>query len=238
MKIVLQKFIADSGLCSRRQAEQLIREGKVLVNNKEAELGMKADTDDEVVVDGQAINTAPDKIYIKLNKPKGYTCTNRKFKHEKNIFDLVDVKDRLFAVGRLDKDSRGLVLLTNDGELTQKLTHPRFQHEKEYVIQLKSKEFPPNEKWFKDERVESIIKIFEKGIDIGEGDGVVIANEIAYVGDYKFKMVLTQGKKRQLRRMFKLLGYDILDLTRVRIGKVELGNLKEGKWERVSSYNA
>ena len=136
MKIVLQKFIAQSGYCSRRQAEELIRLKKVLVNDELAELGMKVDQDSEVKVRGKKIAINKEKIYIALNKPKGYTCTNRQFEGERNVFNLVDVAEKLFTVGRLDKDSRGLILLTNDGDLALKMTHPRFEHEKEYMVKI------------------------------------------------------------------------------------------------------
>lgn len=220
----MQKFIADSGLCSRRKAEDLIRIGKVKINGHVAELGMKAGEEDEVIVDGNKIIINNRKIYIKLNKPAGYTCTNRKFKGEKNIFELVDLKERLFAVGRLDKDSRGLVLLTNDGELTNKLTHPRYGHEKEYIVEVECSKL----------KVESIVKQIEQGVDVGEGDGIAKARDIKYLGDNKFKIVLGQGKKRQIRRMFKALGCDVIDLLRIRIGKFELEDLKEGEWEYIN----
>ena len=228
MKIVLQKFIAESGYCSRRQAEELIRLGKVLVNGELAELGMKVDDKDEVKVRGKRVAINKEKIYIILNKPKNYTCTNRKFEGEKNVFDLIHAPERLFVVGRLDKDSRGLVLLTNDGDLTQKLTHPKFEHEKEYIVEISNFQFPISKQFIND-----LILKFEKGVDIGEGDGIVKAKDIKYLGANKFKIILTEGKKRQIRRMFKSVGCDIKDLVRVRIGKIELGNLKEGKYKYI-----
>jgi len=237
MEMVLQKFIASSGLCSRRQAEGMICDGRVEVNGHPAELGMKVNEQDKVVVDGQKISIGSKFVYIKLNKPIGYVCTSRQFKNEKNIFDLVIVKERLFAVGRLDKDSRGLVLLTNDGELANKLTHPRYGHEKEYVVQVTSNklQIPSNKKQDakNKEQITKILEKFKKGIDVGEGDGIAKAQDIKYLGNNKFKVILGQGKKRQIRRMFKILGCDAIDLLRVRIGNIELGNLKEGKWEYV-----
>lgn len=281
MKMVLQKFIADSGLCSRRQAEELIKAGKVKVNGERAGLGARVDGGDEVVVGGKKIGLANKKIYIILNKPKGYTCTSRKFKGEKNVFDLLNKIPsregwmrsgaeqtgcvtvdhghtprrfapplsrgellRLFVVGRLDKDSRGLVLLTNDGKLAQKFTHPKFEHEKRYIVEtqdLASNKIIQNSK-FKNQKFNSklkkIIIQFSSGIDIGDGDGIVRAKKIKYLGDNtsassvhsKFEIVLTEGKKRQIRRMFKAVGYEVADLVRTAIGKLELGNLPEGKW--------
>jgi pseudouridine synthase len=229
MKIVLQKFIAESGYGSRRKAEELIRQGKVKINGRIAELGERADENDEVMIGGKKIDLANKKIYIKLNKPKDYVCTSRKFKGEKNVFDLLTSPYpspsqgdgvRLFIVGRLDKDSRGLVLLTNDGDLTQKLTHPKYEHEKEYVINVKCQI----------SNFKLLLEKLLKGIDIGEGDGVVKAKEARYLGDNNFKLVLTEGKKRQIRRMFKTLNCEIADLVRVRIGCLKLEDLKEGEW--------
>jgi len=135
----LQKAIAESGYCSRRAAEDHIREGIVTVNDKVASIGQTVTEDDEILIDGKPLKSQSKKIYIALNKPEGYTCTNRFFKGEKNIFDLVDVNERLFVVGRLDKNSRGLVILTNDGEYTQKMSHPRYHHEKVYEVTIQNK---------------------------------------------------------------------------------------------------
>lgn len=235
MKMVLQKYIAATGCCSRRKAEELIRRSvevehttgaihamPVFVNGRAPEFGMKVDDEDDVRVHGRRIKLNTEKMYIILNKPEGYTCTNRKFKDEKNIFDLIDVEVRLFSVGRLDKNSCGLVLVTNDGELTQKLTHPKFEHEKEYLVKLRIKN--------QEVRIKEILDNFKKGIDIGAGDGVVKAKSIKSVGDNKFQIILTEGKKRQIRRMFKIFGFEVATLKRVRIGNIKLGNLKSGEW--------
>ncbi len=224
-KIILQKFIVDSGHCSRRQATELIRSGRVKVNGKVAELGQKVLLNDKVQVGEKILKIEIEKIYIILNKPVVYTCTNRKFKGEKNIFDLVENKNRLFAVGRLDKDSHGLVLVTNDGDITELITHPRYEHEKEYVVQLRIK----NEEL----KIKEIASDLLKGIDISEGDGMVKAKEIEYLGQGKFKIILTSGKKRQIRRMFKALDLEVVDLVRVRIGSIELGELKTGEWRHL-----
>lgn len=228
MKTVLQKYIANSGLCSRRQAESLIRDGKVLINGEKANLGARVDANDTVEVNGQAIKEDKKKIYIKLNKPKGYTCTNRDFKGEKNVFELVDVPERLFIAGRLDKNSHGLVILTNDGDLMQELTHPRNEHEKVYHVLVDL----PTQK--KQDISSDIIKQFKAGIDIGEGDGLVKAKRMKYLNNNLFEMALTTGKKRQIRRMFQALNYGVQDLKRIRIGKYGLGNLKEGRWEEIN----
>lgn len=227
MKINLQKFIAASGHCSRRKAGDLIKEKKVKINGRLAELGMKADENDKVEIITQnrsvILNYSPEQpenlIYIKLNKPIGCTCTNRKFKGEKNIFDLLTFfpqnTNRLFAAGRLDKNSRGLVLLTNDGDLVQRLTHPSFEHEKEYLVSI----FPPDKGGWGVNEIKTIIAKFKAGINIP--DGIAKAKEIKYLKNNRFSILLTMGKKRQIREMFKNLGYNVRDLQRVRV-KVQM----------------
>lgn len=220
MKIVLQKFIAEAGICSRRKAEDFIKNGLITINGKEAQLGDRVDETDEILFDGEKISKQEKEVYIILNKPKGYTCTSRHFVDEKNIFDLVNVKERLFVVGRLDKDSTGLVLLTNDGALTQKITHPKYEHEKKYLVSIVSRGL----------EARAIQNDFKQGLDIGDGDGVVKAKNIKAVGVDKFEIILTQGKKRQIRRMFGVLNCDVLELRRVKIGNLEMGELKVGEW--------
>ncbi|MFC1613258.1 pseudouridine synthase, partial [Patescibacteria group bacterium] len=165
MKINLQKFISSAGYCSRRQAGELIKQGKVKINGKQVGLGIKVDDGDTVEVCGE-VGGGSEKNYIKLNKPVGYTCTNRKFKGEKNIFELVGLSNlvkRLFIVGRLDKDSRGLVLLTNDGDFAFKMTHPKFGCAKKYEVIIKNQSL-------KITKLEAgkIVKQFKQGIDIGQ----------------------------------------------------------------------
>lgn len=227
MKMILQKYIASSGYCSRRQGEELIRNKEVRVNNKIAELGQAADETDLVEIDGRILELPKEKIYIKFNKPAGYVCTNRRFAGEQNVFDLLPAEmNYLIITGRLDKESRGLLLLTNNGDLVAKLTHPRYEHEKEYdvkVIHYESR-ITNNE----------LFSIFKKGVDIGDGDGIARVKNIKGVSDSKFKIVLTEGKKRQIRRMFKTVSLDVEDLTRVRIGNLLLGNLAEGKWQNLT----
>lgn len=222
MQIILQKIIASSGYCSRRTAELLIRQGLVKVNKQTAVIGETADPNkDTIIVKGKLIGREAKKIYLKLNKPLGYTCTNKKFSGEKNIYDLINISDRLFAVGRLDKNSHGLIILTNDGELTQKLAHPRYNHEKIYKVKIKK---------LTDE-ADKIIKKLTAGIDIGEGDGRVRVKKAQYLQNKTFIITLNEGKKRQIRRMFGALGMDVFDLERTSFAGLELGDLKEGKFE-------
>lgn len=223
--MILQKIIATSGYCSRRRADELIRAGHVQINGELATIGDQADPlKDIVTIKGKSLPRAAAKIYIKLNKPRGYICTNRSFPNEKSIFDLVNVEERLFAVGRLDKDSRGLVLLTNDGDLTQHLAHPKFQHEKLYEVAIKEKIIKP----------ELITTKFKQGLDIGEGDGMVRVKSIKYLQNNLFIITLNEGKKRQIRRMFKLFGLTVADLKRPSLAGLELGTLAEGRWAYLS----
>jgi len=234
MKIILQKYIAESGYCSRRKAEELIRLGKVFVNDKKAELGQKVDEKDIVKINNKIISINQKKTYIILNKPREYTCTNKKFTGEKNVFELLpDEYKSLHIVGRLDKNSRGLVLLTNDGDLTLKLTHPRFEHEKKYIIKIKNEDKIRETDKLRI-RNEEIIRIFTKGIDISDGDGIVKVKKIKTLSANKFEIILTEGKKRQIRRMFEALNLKVFDLKRVSIGKISLGDLKEGEWKEIN----
>lgn len=223
-KLVLQKFIAHSGISSRRQAEELIKNGKIKVNGEIAKLGDRVDESDKVEYDGKQIKPTQGKIYIKLNKPIGYTCTNREFKDEKNIFSLIPIKEKLSIAGRLDKYSNGLVIVTNDGDLIQELSHPSNEHEKKYVVRIS---LPTQEK---QKISQAIINKFKAGIDIGEDDGIVKAKRMKYLNNNQFEIVLTTGKKRQIRRMFQALSYYVQDLKRIQIGKYKLGRLPEGKW--------
>jgi len=217
----IQKIIANAGICSRRTAEKMIADKRVLVNGKPAITGQKASKNDIIEVDGRKISqTSKPLIYLKFNKPKGYTCTNRKFEKEKNIFDILDIKEKIIIVGRLDKNSHGLLILTNDGDLAQKITHPKYQIQKEYIVQVLTNESP-----------KFIISQLQKGIN-SEGD-VLKADKVLHQGNNKFLITLSQGKKRQIRRMFESLGAKVLDLQRTRIGNILLNNLLTGKSQKI-----
>jgi len=222
MEMILQKAIANSGYCSRRKADELIRNGHVKIDGRVAIIGEQADPEiNKITIDGSLIGKEEKKVYIMLNKPLGYTCTNRNFKNEKNIFELVDLPERLFAIGRLDKDSHGLILLTNDGDLTLKLSHPRFEHDKEYEVRVRDEVINPG----------MVVKNLLSGIDIGNDDGIVKAVNAKYLQNDLFVITLNEGKKRQIRRMFDALGTRVVDLKRISISGLSLGNLPEGKWD-------
>ncbi len=225
MEAVLQKVISESGLMSRRQAEAAIRAGRVKVDGEKAELGQKADPGTQTItISGKVLPKRGDLIYLKFNKPAGYTCTNRKFAGEKNIFSLLPHKERLFSVGRLDKDSRGLIILTNDGDLALKLEHPRYGHEKVYEVTLKEK---PQDG-------AALALRLRQGVNIGQGDGKVRAVQAQYLQNRRIIITLNEGKKRQIRRMFQALGAEVADLRRTELAGLKLGQLAEGKWDALT----
>jgi 23S rRNA pseudouridine2605 synthase/23S rRNA pseudouridine2604 synthase len=217
--IRLQKFLADRGIASRRKAEGLILSGEVKVNGQVVmELGTKVDPEkDKVEAGGSVVGWLGKKIYIKLNKPRGYVSSCRSF-GEKTILDLVkDVPYRLYPVGRLDKESEGLMILTNDGELANRLMHPRYEHEKEYEVSVK---YPlTNDK---------LLKLSE-GIVI-DGKKTLPA-KVTPLGPKGFKIVLKEGRKRQIRRMVEGVGNRAVSLRRIRIGNIRIGKLKPGAYE-------
>lgn len=219
--MILQKIISQSGYASRRKADELIRSGAVKVNGQLATIGESADpSKDKITIKGKPLPQVEKKIYLKLNKPAGYTCTNRQFPGERNIFDLVKIPARLYAVGRLDKNSRGLVLLTNDGELTQRLAHPRYEHEKVYEVKVSGEI----------RNGDLIADRLVKGVDIGEGDDIAHAREARYLQNNSFVITLSEGKKRQIRRMLAFFKLEVTDLRRTELAGLELGDLVEGQW--------
>ncbi len=235
-KIRLQKFIASLGVCSRRKAEELIFSSLVLVNGKIAKIGESVDPKNDVVeIKGQKKITKQenDKIYIALNKPIGYISSSSS-EQGPSILELLTIKncidkqpkkitDRVFSIGRLDKDSDGLIILTNDGELTNLLTHPSFQHEKEYEVV--TAEIVTN----------SDKETLEKPMNIdGQIYGGLKILKRKKVGKFCLtKIILKEGKNRHIRKMFGRLNYHILNLTRCRAGKYQLNNLPVGKWKTV-----
>ncbi len=215
----LQKIIADSGLCSRRSAEKLIAEGRVKVNSKLAVLGMRAKKDDKITVNGKKLQEREKDILIALNKPKGYVCTHKKSEKEKNIFELVNIKERLFCIGRLDKSSRGLVFLTNNGDLAHKLSHPSFYQEKEYEVKI-SKNLTSGK-----------IEKLKEGVDIGEKYPAKM-KKVKKIGEKKYRIILEEGKNRQIRRMMERVFCSVVDLKRVRIKNYKMEKeIKPGEWK-------
>ncbi|WP_047789397.1 23S rRNA pseudouridine(2604) synthase RluF [Tenacibaculum mesophilum] len=218
--INLNKYISSTGICSRREAERFITEGRVTINGKPTQLGNRVHEGDVVKIDGKPLKAKPKTIHIALNKPKGIVCTTDS-KERKNIVKFVGHPQRLFPIGRLDKPSEGLIFLTNDGDIVNKILRAGNNHEKEYIVTV-NKPF--------DER---FIKRMSNGIPIL---GTVTKKcKVERINDSTFKIILVQGLNRQIRRMCEYLGYDVKKLKRTRIMNVTLGSLKVGEWRELSS---
>lgn len=217
----LQKFLSAAGVCSRRKGEELIVAGKVAVNGETVvELGTKIDPDqDRVEVDGKTIQPVHTLIYIVLNKPEDYV-TSCSHPGEKVVVDLVDISERVYPVGRLDKDSTGLLLLTNDGRMHHRLAHPSFDHEKEYDVTVAR---PISNR---------ALKKMSDGLPL-MGTKTRPAR-ITRISPRRFRMVLQEGKNRQIRRMVRKVGNEVTRLQRKRFAGIKLGNLPPGKWRHLS----
>jgi 23S rRNA pseudouridine2605 synthase/23S rRNA pseudouridine2604 synthase len=213
----LQKYLSDAGVCSRRKGENFIRAGRVRVNgNLITELGTKIDpSKDRVSVDNRPVVAVPDKLYIALHKPKGY-ITSCHHGDRKVVTDLVDLSDRIYPVGRLDKDSTGLLLLTNDGRIHHRLSHPSFDHEKEYEVAV----VHPIE--------DSELKQLADGLPIlGSKTRPAVVKRIS---GRRFRIILQEGRNRQIRRMVRHIGNTVKRLKRIRFAHIYLGDLPEGAW--------
>lgn len=215
----INKYLSESGVCSRREADRLIESGVVKINGIPATLGTQVEAGDSVTVNGTLLEDFNRKVYLALNKPVGVECTaNPKVKN--NIIDFVNYPIRIFPVGRLDKNSEGLILLTNDGELSNGILKARYFHEKEYVVQV-DKPLTP-----------SFIEQMQSGVQIL--DTVTRPCKIKQLGPRYFNIVLTQGLNRQIRRMCEALDYKVLKLKRIRVLNIMLGDLPRGKWRELT----
>ena len=211
----LNKYISETGVCSRREADKLIEAGRVTCNGALAALGTQVGETDEVRIDGRLLGLRKKPIYIALNKPAGITCTTETHV-EGNIIDLVGHKERIFPIGRLDKDSEGLILLTNDGDIVNEILRSENNHEKEYLVTV---ERPVTD---------LSLKMMADGVKImGE---VTKPCKVSRVNAKTFRMILTQGLNRQIRRMCSALGYRVQHLRRIRIINIGLGALAPGEW--------
>jgi len=226
--IYLTKYLAQAGIASRRQAEELIKKNRVKVDGEAAYLGMMVSGEEEIKVNNKKVeyNLNEKPLVIALHKPLGYTCTNRQFKNEDNIFSLLPEKYRnLIIAGRLDKESRGLVILTNDGNLANQITHPRYEHDKKYLV-----------RFFREDEMKLSAKDLylraKDGIKTKEGD-ILTAKAIRQEGD-RWAVTLGEGKKRHIRRLFAGMGLKVSDLQRVNIGKLGLGGLGIGEFRILS----
>ena len=215
MEVSLNKYISESGFCSRREADKYIEQCRVTINGQDANKGNRVKVGDDVRIDGERIKKKMLPIYIALNKPKGVTCTTD-LKDKANIIDFINHKNRIFPIGRLDKLSEGLIFLTNDGDIVNKILRAGNNHEKEYFV-TEDKTISPD-----------FINKMRNGVKIL---GTVTKKcFVKQEGDNRFKIILVQGLNRQIRRMCEALGYNVVALKRVRIMNFTVSNLPTGKW--------
>lgn len=219
----LQKFLSAAGVCSRRRGEELIRQGRVKVNGRVVtELGVRVDPDqDRVEVDGKPVDSKPPPVYIALHKPRGYV-TSCRHPGKQIVLELVDFPERVFPIGRLDKDSSGLLLLTNDGRLHHRLSHPSFDHEKEYEV--------------------TVERPISDGALTRMAEGLPILGtrtrpaEVVRISARRFRIVLKEGRNRQIRRMVRRVSNEVLELKRIRFATVRLGTIAEGAWRHLTAH--
>jgi 23S rRNA pseudouridine2604 synthase len=221
-KIRLNKYIAQAGICSRRDADSLIDKGKVTVNGTVANMGMRVDDNDTIVVNGKAVHGRNEKVVLAYYKPIGVTCTEKDKFAAKKIFDDVKYPIRLTYAGRLDKESEGLMILTNDGDLIHAIMRSANRHEKEYIVKVKEEITP------------DFIQRMSEGIYLQELDKTTRPCQVEQLGKLTFRIVLTQGLNRQIRLMCKALEYHVFSIKRVRIMNIELGGLPKGQWRVIT----
>ena len=223
----INKYIASSGVCSRRKADELIKQGKVKVNNKIViNLGDDITPNDKVEVLGNVISINQNLVYFLLNKPKGVICSATDEKGRKTVLDIVKTNERIYPIGRLDYDSEGLILLTNDGELSYKLTHPKMQISKTYVVKIKG------------DIKESELAVLRNGVKIenvkyNKCKIKVLSKDAT---NTKLEIVLTEGKNREIRKMFEFIGKEITLLKRTKIADLKLGSLDRGEYRPLKDF--
>jgi pseudouridine synthase len=211
----INKFISETGFCSRREADKLIERGLVTINGAKAELGSQAEPGDDVRIDGRRIGERKRHVYIALHKPVGITSTSEPH-IEGNIVDFVGHAERIFPIGRLDKDSEGLILLTNDGDIVNPILRSEGKHEKEYIVTV-------------DKPVtSSFVQGMSQGVKVL--GSMTLPCQVTRMSERVFRIILTEGRNRQIRRMCEAFGYRVRKLKRIRIMNIRLGDLQRGKW--------
>jgi 23S rRNA pseudouridine2604 synthase len=215
----INKFISETGVCSRREADKWVEAGRVTINGKLAELGSQAEKEDVVCVDGQPIGVKKTSLYIAFNKPVGITCTTE-LHIPGNIIDFIGHEERIFPIGRLDKDSEGLILLTNNGDIVNQILRAENSHAKEYIVTVNRLVTP------------QFLQGMEAGVPIL--DTVTQPCEVSRISDYVFRIILTQGLNRQIRRMCAHFEFQVRRLERVRIMNITLEGIPKGKWRELS----
>lgn len=219
-KTRINKYLSEVGFCSRREADKLLEQGKISINGKIPELGTKVSDEDEILAEGRSIRkTEEQAVYIALNKPIGIVCTTDTQREKNNIVDFVNHPKRIFPIGRLDKPSEGLILLTSDGDIVNKILRARNNHEKEYIVRVDRPITP------------KFLQKMRSGVPIL---GTVTKNcEVEQLDALSFRIVLTQGLNRQIRRMCEFLGYEVKKLKRIRIMNIKL-DVPVGKWRNLT----
>lgn len=217
----LNKYLASCGICSRREADRLIEEGRVLVNRQKANVGMQVSDQDTILVNGKSVHGKNEKVVLAYYKPVGVVCTERDRFADKKITDMIKFPVRVTYAGRLDKDSEGLLLLTNDGELIEAMMRGSAGHEKEYVVKVDK------------EITDVFLRSLENGVFLPELNLKTRPCKAEMIGKYTFRIILTQGVNRQIRRMAKELGYRVYAIKRVRVINIQLADLKPGQYRRI-----
>lgn len=221
----INNFISGNGICSRREADLLIKDGKVTINGKLAVIGETVSLEDVVLVNGKKINSKEKHVYIVFNKPVGITCTtDRNIKD--NIIDFIKHKERIFPIGRLDKDSEGLIMLTSDGDIVNKILRSENNHEKEYIVKV--------DKVITDKFINGMINGVKIYNPVKNKYTITNKCKIYKINNYTFRIILTQGLNRQIRRMCSHFGYNVINLKRIRIMNIKLNDLKIGEYRDIT----
>lgn len=219
-KIRINKFLSDAGVCSRREADRLAEEGRITVNGEAASAGMKVSPEDKLCIDGKPITIQEKKILILFNKPRGIVCSTKQQRNEMTVTEYLDYPVRIYPIGRLDKESQGLLLLTNEGSLVNRIMKAGNYHEKEYLVTVNKPVTP------------EFIKGMGSGVPIL--DTVTRPCTVTKTGKNSFRIILTQGLNRQIRRMCEYFGYRVLTLKRVRIMNLNIDGIEEGKYREIT----
>lgn len=223
MEVRINKYLSAAGFCSRREADRLVEAGRVSIDGRIAGMGDKVSDGQKVQVDNKDISVEEEKILLVFNKPAGIVCTTTDSQGANNIVDYIGYNKRIYPIGRLDKDSHGLILMTNNGEIMDKILRSANGHEKEYIVEVN--------KDIDDE----FVKNMSKGVYLEELERTTLPCRVYKDGKRKFRIILTQGLNRQIRRMCDNLGYRVVDLKRIRIMNIVLGDLKEGSYRNVTN---
>lgn len=218
----INKYLAECGVCSRREADKLIEQGRVKVNGKTVTNGTQVQEQDQVEVNGKLLKAKVRKVILAYYKPIGVTCTEKDKYAKITVTEALSYKERLTYAGRLDKDSEGLLLMTNDGELIQRMMRAANFHEKEYVVKVNR------------EITDQFVTDMSQGVYLKELDLVTRPCKVEKIGKYSFRIILTQGLNRQIRRMCECFGYRVESLKRVRVVNIELGKLKSGEYREIT----